>query len=239
MASFLTIVKIPFLLIDILWMWITASPPNPPPPAKEQVVSDWKERFLRSLTIPCIWLRTTYYLSGLIEILVILCDWQSGPGATQSILRQLSFNSTIPKISMLPSFVLGNLFTCVGALLRVQCYRSLGKHFTFELSISKSHILIVTGPYAVVRHPSYTGMILTIVGACLNRLGGSWVSESGLWQVPMGQAILIIWITISLAVIASLLLRMPQEDEILSQRFGDEWVAWSKRVPYRLVPWVY
>jgi len=39
--------------------------------------------------------------------------------------------------------------------------------FTFEMSIRKNHKLITSGPYAIVRHPSYVGVILVASGLML------------------------------------------------------------------------
>lgn len=122
----------------------------------------------------------------------------------------------------------------------MHCYRTLGKLFTFELSIMKDHTLITTGPYAYVRHPSYTGLIVTIVGGYLSHISeGSWVRESGLLETTVGLGILVVFITIGLAVILSLLLRIPSEDMILRRRFGVEWEEWARRVPYKIVPGIY
>lgn len=55
----------------------------------------------------------------------------------------------------------------------------------------------------------------------------------------MGPTIVISWILLSLAVIVSLILRIPCEDKILMEKFGDKWVDWSNRVPYALVPGIY
>lgn len=57
-----------------------------------------------------------------------------------------------------PSVVLvvGVLSTVLGGILRKWCYDALGKLFTFERSIMPKHELITDGPYAWVRHPSYT-----------------------------------------------------------------------------------
>ena len=55
----------------------------------------------------------------------------------------------------------------VGGLIRYKCYRTLGSMFTFEMSIRKDHILVTSGPYAIVRHPSYTGIILVAIAVSL------------------------------------------------------------------------
>lgn len=124
-----------------------------------------------------------------------------------------------------------------GTVIRWHCYRTLGKLFTFELSIMQNHTLIVTGPYAYVRHPSYTGLILNIIGGYLSHLSvGSWVRESGLLQTTVGLGAVTACVLIGLAVMASLLLRMPSEDAILRRQFGREWEEWARKVPYRIAP---
>ena len=64
-------------------------------------------------------------------------------------------------------FFVGTLMTILGGLIRYTCYRALGRMFTFEMSIRRNHKLITSGPYAIVRHPSYVGSILVIGGMML------------------------------------------------------------------------
>ena len=60
-------------------------------------------------------------------------------------------------------------------------YRYLGQFFLFEPNIQRGHELIISGPYSVVRHPSYTGLILIFGGLFPWYLSkGSWIIESGL-----------------------------------------------------------
>ncbi|KAG6377738.1 hypothetical protein JVT61DRAFT_14510 [Boletus reticuloceps] len=56
-----------------------------------------------------------------------------------------------------PAFTIGVLLCVFGGLLRAYCYRALGAHFTFELSIRPTQVLVTHGVYGVIRHPSYTG----------------------------------------------------------------------------------
>ena len=57
--------------------------------------------------------------------------------------------------------------TSLGGLIRYKCYRALGSMFTFEMSIREGHVLVTSGPYAIVRHPAYTGAILVVIGIFL------------------------------------------------------------------------
>ena len=80
-----------------------------------------------------------------------------------------------------PVLIVGALATFFGAIIRVACFRALGPLFTFELAITPSHSLVTTGPYAWVRHPSYTGIYLTLLGASAVGLApGAWLRECAL-----------------------------------------------------------
>ena len=51
-----------------------------------------------------------------------------------------------------------------GFAIRMWSYHSLGRHFTFTLGTRGDHVLIRSGPYAFVVHPSYTGQLTTLFG---------------------------------------------------------------------------
>lgn len=156
------------------------------------------------------------------------------------VLSRLEFHPQASRaIAVTPIFLLGNALTILGTFIRLQCYQTLGRFFTFELSIQQGHRLITDGPYAVVRHPSYTGMILTIVGAMCSQATGSWVTQSGLLDMWLGKLLVGYWVLVASAVVLSLCLRTSREDAMLEKKFGDEWIEWSRRVPYSLVPGVY
>lgn len=181
--------------------------------------------------------QTTHYAARFIEILLILATHLPPGPLAQYIL--IFNNATAQKIRITPIFLLGILLSVFGTVLRMKSYRTLGRLFTFELCIRKDHVLIVTGPYSVIRHPSYIGLIMTIIGECCSQLHGSWVKECGIADTLRGQVLIGIWLWIAWAVVASLLLRIPIEDKLLHTAFGTEWEAWASRVQYKLIPLVY
>lgn len=61
-------------------------------------------------------------------------------------------------------FRLMNLVNISGGILRVICFRVLGRFFTFDLAVQKDQKVIQSGPYAIVRHPSYSAMLLHQIG---------------------------------------------------------------------------
>ncbi|KAF9027753.1 ICMT-domain-containing protein [Hymenopellis radicata] len=233
------LLKIPLLFSDAIGMRITGKPPNSPLPPEEHIVPDWRERFLKSLAWPCVFLRGISWSLEIIETVVILLASTNHP-FPEYVLSRLEFRPHASRaIAITPLFLLGNALTMLGTFLRLQCYHTLGRFFTFELSIQQGHRLITDGPYAVVRHPSYTGMILTIVGAICSQATGSWVTQSGLLDMWLGKLLVGYWILVASAVVLSLCLRTSREDEMLEKKFGEQWIEWSRRVPYSLVPGVY
>ena len=136
---------------------------------------------------------------------------------------------------------LGLVLMVSGAWIRMMTYRHLGRFFRFEASIQKDHELIVSGPYAVVRHPSYTGLMLVFIGWFPWQLGkGSWVMESGLWNTTLGKTFVMAYFIIYHFGVSYLVLeRMSKEDAALKNKFGSKWDDWVKKVPYSLFPGIY
>lgn len=72
--------------------------------------------------------------------------------------------------------------------------------------------LIVTGPFAVVRHPMYSGW-------CLAALGAAWIDNSrAAWALAAVQVIFMLSVSCA-------------EDEENAQVFGDAYIRYSKSVP--------
>ena len=128
----------------------------------------------------------------------------------------------------------------LGAWIRLMTYHHLGRFFRFEASIQKDHELIVSGPYSVVRHPSYTGLVLAFGGLFpWNLSRGSWLMESGLWNTMLGKLFFVMYFKPFIAMLFFTLARMSKEDIALSNQFGKKWDYWAKRVPYSIFLGIY
>ena len=136
---------------------------------------------------------------------------------------------------------LGLILMVFGTWIRILTYYYLGQFFRFEASIQQDHKLVVSGPYAVVRHPSYTGLMLIFFGWFPWHLGkGSWVMESGFWDTMLGKTLIVAYISLMLIPGAYLVLeRMSKEDMALRNHFGTKWDKWAERVPYSIFPGIY
>ena len=127
-------------------------------------------------------------------------------------------------IAVLPhhrSFAIaGVLLFVAGLLLRWWSIITLGRFFTVDVTIERDHELVERGPFRVVRHPSYTGVLLAFVGLALTL--GNWA------------ALLVILLPIGTAFIH----RMNVEENALSDALGTQYADYTRRTK-RLVPFVY
>ncbi|KAJ7347193.1 hypothetical protein DFH08DRAFT_867550 [Mycena albidolilacea] len=227
--------KAPLLLAVALGTHLTMTPPNPPPPPAEQLPPRGLERV--AVVVPLL-IKGLFLTSTISEFLIILAQRFPSLLLSSEILVTLDPAHGASKLEFTRLFLFGAALSLAGTALRVHCYAVLRKFFTFQLSIRADHHLITTGPYAVVRHPSYTGALLAGTGAVFCTLApGGWVVECMGVLGPRGLAAL--W-TVGFTIAGiGLRTRMRKEDGMLKERFGKEWEAWAVRVPYWIVPGVY
>ena len=63
--------------------------------------------------------------------------------------------------------IAGIIMIITGILFRAWSVKTLGKYFTPTVQIKEEHILVNTGPYKIVRHPSYFAAFLSITGTAV------------------------------------------------------------------------
>jgi|SRR5579863_3613385 len=63
--------------------------------------------------------------------------------------------------------ILADLATIGGLTLVFQSHRALGRNWSPEVVIQEKHELIEKGPYAYIRHPLYSGLLLMFMGMAL------------------------------------------------------------------------
>jgi len=96
----------------------------------------------------------------------------------------------------------------------------LGRLFTFDVAIAADHRVVDTGPYRLIRHPAYTGSLLSYVG--LGLCAGNAVSL-GVLVVPIAVAFL---------------RRIAVEEAALASALGPSYLDYMGRTK-RLIPFVY
>jgi protein-S-isoprenylcysteine O-methyltransferase Ste14 len=68
------------------------------------------------------------------------------------------------------SAIFGDLILFVGLLIALWARVALGDNWSARVTLKENHELIQRGPYCVVRHPIYSGLLLMILGTAV--LGG-------------------------------------------------------------------
>ncbi|PPQ79072.1 hypothetical protein CVT25_002297 [Psilocybe cyanescens] len=231
----MSLAKIPVVAIISLAFKAMLTSPQPDPPKGEEVPSATVDVSKARDII----LTTSYIVLAAAEIATILAYASPSSPLSQQLLSTLVFAGGDPsRLRLNISSILGAVLWLAGAALRMQAYQYMGKFFRFTVSIQKDHKLITTGPYAYVRHPSYSGLMLADIGWFLwNGSQGSWIRESGLWDNGVGRSVVVLF---TLFFILSppfvTFLRVAKEDDALKKQFGKEWLEWQKNVPYRIIP---
>ncbi|KAF5377854.1 hypothetical protein D9615_006827 [Tricholomella constricta] len=238
----MSLLKLP-LLATVAWgIHTTMTAPNPPPTVEERLPPTGIEHLVPVVPSTS---KVLFWTASLAEMATIIANHLPTHTLSQHILRLLVRTppSTASNLRTTFPFLLGWSLALAGALLRRHCYRTLDTKFTFELSIRKDHRLVTHGPYAYVRHPSYTGALIAGAGTLMCLLApGSWLREcSGLWRWDASGTSVVLGVFVAGAAVARRALagRMRREDEMLRARFGEEWERWAMKVPWRLVPGLY
>ena len=115
---------------------------------------------------------------------------------------------------------IGLMLFALGAAVRVLARRTLGRFFTYEITIKKEHRLVTHGIYRSIRHPLYTGILLLWFGAAL--------ALQSLIGFLLALALLV----------PALAVRMRKEEAFLGTQFGAEYRDYMRRTR-RLVPFVF
>jgi protein-S-isoprenylcysteine O-methyltransferase Ste14 len=107
-----------------------------------------------------------------------------------------------------------------GIALRLWSVATLGSFFTTSVEVQADHRIVTRGPYAVLRHPSYTGLLLIVAGLTLAL--GSWLS----------------CLVAAVLATAGVARRIAVEESALASHLGPEWTAFA-RTRKRLIPMVW
>ncbi len=88
------------------------------------------------------------------------------------IVSALLFALSLKKLRLLPlpwpseiNFLLGLVLFASGIVLRIYSVYCLGRFFTTTVAIQSDHRLVKKGPYRYIRHPSYSGLLCSFLGA--------------------------------------------------------------------------
>ena len=99
-----------------------------------------------------------------------------------------------------------------GLLLRSWAYLTLGRYFTWHVAVQNDQRVVRSGPFRFVRHPSYTGALLTYVftGVFLH----AWIAA----------------VIAPVALSVAFRRRIRLEEELLCRTFGEEYEDYRREV---------
>jgi protein-S-isoprenylcysteine O-methyltransferase Ste14 len=110
----------------------------------------------------------------------------------------------------------GLLMVTAGLALAVWARTHLGRNWSGTVTVKEDHELVRSGPYAIVRHPIYTGLLLAMLGTAI--ILGEWRGLSALCFLS-----------------AAFLLKLRREERFMAESFPETYPGYRARVP-ALVP---
>jgi protein-S-isoprenylcysteine O-methyltransferase Ste14 len=125
-------------------------------------------------------------------------------------------SAPFPGPGWLPATV-GLTLLWAGIALRLWAVFTLGDFFKTSVVIQDDHRVVDTGPYRWVRHPSYSGALVTAIGIGIAL--ADWTSVAIMIVFPL----------------SAFLIRIRLEERVLSQELGEAYRSYTRRTA-RLVP---
>jgi protein-S-isoprenylcysteine O-methyltransferase Ste14 len=114
---------------------------------------------------------------------------------------------------------LGLAVTISGCAFAIWARTTLGSNWSSLVTVKQNHELILRGPYAVVRHPIYSGFLLALTGTAIA------VGEIRAF-IGLGFAFI------------GFLLKSAAEEKFMRQEFSTDYAQYCQRVK-RLIPFVF
>jgi protein-S-isoprenylcysteine O-methyltransferase Ste14 len=118
-------------------------------------------------------------------------------------------------------FALGIVLVFIGILFRFWSIQTLGKFFRTRVMIQADHKLITTGPYKYLRNPSYTAILIILIGFGFGI--GNWAS---------------VLVFFAAGVIAYASRIALVEERALAEQFGQEFQDYKKHT-WALIPFIW
>jgi protein-S-isoprenylcysteine O-methyltransferase Ste14 len=115
--------------------------------------------------------------------------------------------------------ITGIILTTAGLGFSSWARHHLGKYWSGMVMIRVGHQLIRSGPYRFVRNPMYSGLLTAFVGTA----------------IVIGEFLAFVALIIG---IASIWVKIKADEEILSEKFGEEYLQYKREVKAALIPWI-
>jgi protein-S-isoprenylcysteine O-methyltransferase Ste14 len=133
----------------------------------------------------------------------------------------IAFFLSVNNTAMLPHwfFYLGIVLIVIGIIVRQWAIFTLGRFFTLTVGIQKNQKVVDYGPYRFIRHPSYLGLLIALLG-----IGVALQSWEGILAIVVISGFAIGY-------------RIHIEEKVMALELGDDYVQYMKRTK-RLIPFV-
>ncbi len=115
--------------------------------------------------------------------------------------------------------IAGNLVVFLGLAFTLWARIILGGNWSSSVTFKENHELIQRGPYRIVRHPIYTGLLVMMAGTAV---------VSG-WRVFL--LVLAVWF-------AAFWIKLTQEEAMMTKHFPDAYPAYKQRTK-ALIPFLF
>jgi protein-S-isoprenylcysteine O-methyltransferase Ste14 len=115
--------------------------------------------------------------------------------------------------------IAGIILTIAGLGFSAWARRHLGKYWSSMVQVKVGHQIVRTGPYGIVRNPMYTGILVAFLGAV----------------IAIGELLAFVALFIG---ILSIWVKLKSEEEILTEKFGEEYLHYKQDVKAALIPYL-
>ena len=116
------------------------------------------------------------------------------------------------------AYWLGFVMVAAGLAFAVWARVYLGRNWSGTVTVKQDHELIRSGPYGLVRHPIYSGLLLALLGTAI---------AIGEWRGLLGF----------IAIAAGFLIKIRTEERFMGETFGDAYARYRAEVP-ALIPFL-
>ena len=157
------------------------------------------------------WWRRGAFRLTVLALLIVL--YKSGVLKLNRSQLALLAHTASPAVSLL-----GGACAVLGIGLAIWARVYLGRNWGMPQSVKENPELVTTGPYAYIRHPIYTGMLLALFGSAL--------ANNPLWFI------------VAVAAAVYFVYSARREEVLMARTFPDTYPAYRARTK-RLIPFVY
>ena len=134
------------------------------------------------------------------------------------IMQLVNYDYFVYKAPLSVTYI-GAILSIGGAAFSSVARIKLKSNYVPAPAASLPESLVTDGIYKIVRHPSYLGSLLAIIG----------------FQLAMNSY----WIIFSVFILGIINQQINKEEKMLAEFYKDEWQAYTRTTPYKLFPFIY